>query len=216
MSIWRLEGTLEGYLAGSAPGPGGVRALCEPHRQRSSSLRSSGDRLAQRQQLAQECGRAPTALRDGCWIFGQPMAGSGGTRRVGQWGWCLGERATPCFARTRSQQGTSYLATGAPRGSRDQSAARQPAVIMAGARGTTYGQRSVGRRGARWSELPRRGRPISGRYLHQLPSPPVDRSHDLFRVAADPWADDLLIHDDDIVELDDGTRFSRIDAPKGG
>jgi hypothetical protein len=49
-------------------------------------------------------------------------------------------------------------------------------------------------------------RALTGTVLRQLPTPPIRGDFDLFRVA--PGAEeDLLVHDDEVIELEDGARF---------
>jgi len=47
---------------------------------------------------------------------------------------------------------------------------------------------------------------LTGAALRQLPSPPIRGDFDLFRVAAGE-EEDVLVHDAEVVELEDGTRF---------
>jgi len=47
---------------------------------------------------------------------------------------------------------------------------------------------------------------MTGSDLRQLQLPPLSRDVDLFRVSPGT-EDDLLVRDDELVELEDGTRF---------
>jgi hypothetical protein len=47
---------------------------------------------------------------------------------------------------------------------------------------------------------------MTGALLRQLPAPPLHADFDLFRVAPGD-ANDLLVQEDELVELEDGTRF---------
>lgn len=50
------------------------------------------------------------------------------------------------------------------------------------------------------------GHALTGAMLRQLPSPPVRSDFDLFRVSVGE-AEDVLVHEAEVVELKDGERF---------